>query len=342
MTQNAVVPGEGYSYRFRADQVGTFWYHSHQSSSSEVRRGLYGALVIEPRRRPAPPAVDLAVAVHTLEGIPIVNSTDGVERHAVAPGTPVRLRLINTDNAPHSFDVGGTAFRVLAIDGTDLNGPTPLSGRTLVLAAGGRYDVGFTMPRRPVKLAVEDTRAGVALSADGKADPPAPPPGPPFDPATYGRPAPTAFGASSRFDRTFDLVVSRKPGFFDGGPGMQWAINGGIYPRVPMFMVEKGDLVRVRIRNTGGAVHPMHLHGHHMLVLSRDGKPVSGSPWWSDTLNVESGESYDVAFRADNPGIWMDHCHNLSHAAAGLTMHVAYAGVTTPFLIGGSTHNAPE
>ena len=70
-----------------------------------------------------------------------MNSTDGVERHAVA-GTPVRLRLINTDNAPHSFDVGGTAFRVLAIDGTDLNGPTRLSGRTLVLAAGGRYDVG--------------------------------------------------------------------------------------------------------------------------------------------------------------------------------------------------------
>ena len=55
-----------------------------------------------------------------------------------------------------------------------------------------------------------------------------------------------------------------------------------------------------------------------------------------------SGERYVVAFRADNPGIWMDHCHNLRHAADGLTMHVAYAGVTTPFLVGDAATNAPE
>ena len=53
VTQNAVPPGGSYTYRFRADQVGTFWYHTHQSSSAEVRRGLYGALVIEPLSRPA-------------------------------------------------------------------------------------------------------------------------------------------------------------------------------------------------------------------------------------------------------------------------------------------------
>ena len=38
----------------------------------------------------------------------------------------------------------------------------------------------------------------------------------------------------------------------------------------------------------------------------------------------------------------MDHCHNLFHAAAGLTMHVAYLGVTTPFENGGAAHNHPE
>jgi FtsP/CotA-like multicopper oxidase with cupredoxin domain len=109
-----------------------------------------------------------------------------------------------------------------------------------------------------------------------------------------------------------------------------------------MFHVGRGDLVEVTIVNDSGAEHPMHLHGHHVLVLGRDGEPASGSPWWPDTLNVEAGEEYRVAFRADNPGIWMDHCHNLPHAAAGLTMHVAYAGVTTPFLIGGEHDNEPE
>ena len=234
---------------------------------------------------------DIVVAVHTLDGTPLVNDTDGVERHAVAPGAAVRLRVINTDNAPIRFGVGGTPFRVVAIDGTDLVGPTLLRGKTMVLAAGGRYDVAFTMPRTPVKLAVEGTLVGLALSTDGKADPPSPAPGPEFDPAVYGRPSPTPFDASSHFDREFTLDVGRKPGFLDGRPGMQWTINGGIYPRVPMFMVAKGDLVRISIHNGTGAVHPMHLHGHHMLVLSRDGVPVSGSPWWSDTLNVEPGET---------------------------------------------------
>ena len=51
VTQDAVLPGERHVYRFRVDQVGTFWYHSHQISAKQVRRGLFGALVIEPAGR---------------------------------------------------------------------------------------------------------------------------------------------------------------------------------------------------------------------------------------------------------------------------------------------------
>lgn len=32
-------------------------------------------------------------------------------------------------------------------------------------------------------------------------------------------------------------------------PGMQWAVNGEIYPRTPMFMVSEGDLVKMTIVN---------------------------------------------------------------------------------------------
>lgn len=86
----------------------------------------------------------------------------------------------------------------------------------------------------------------------------------------------------------------------------------------------------------------MHLHGHHVLVVSRDGQPSTGSPWWTDSLDVDPGESYDVAFLADNPGIWMDHCHNLPHAVDGLMTHLNYEGVTTPFLVGRDSGNVPE
>ncbi|MBC1370844.1 multicopper oxidase domain-containing protein [Listeria booriae] len=80
----------------------------------------------------------------------------------------------------------------------------------------------------------------------------------------------------------------------------------------------------------------MHLHGHKMLVLTRNGKATTGSPWWTDTLNVAPGETYEVAFKADNPGIWMDHCHNLDHAMNGMMMHLQYDNVYTPF--SGHTH----
>ena len=217
-----------------------------------------------------------------------------------------------------------------------------MSGSSLELAGGGRYDIAFTMPATPVGLAIAETETGLALSADGRAGLPPAPSGPALDLSRYGRPAATPFGASSRFDRQFRFDIGRKPGFRDGRPGMHWTINGGIFPDVPVFVVERGDLVKVTIDNDTDKVHPMHLHGHHALVLSRDGEAVSGSPWWTDTLDVEGGERYEIAFRADNPGLWMDHCHNLDHAAEGLTMHLVYAGVTTPFTVGGAAENHPE
>ena len=59
-------------------------------------------------------------------------------------------------------------------------------------------------------------------------------------------------------------------------------------------------------------------------------------------LGVGDGESYDVAFVADNPGIWSDHCHTLPHAVEGLVAHVMYAGVTTRLTINGPAGNQPE
>ena len=340
VTQNAVLPDDRYTYRFRAEQVGTFWYHTHQVSSKDVRRGLFGVLVIEPREMPV--GLDLALAVHTFEGVPTINGSDEVGRRKVGPGTPVRLRLVNTDSFGQQVTVTGSPFRVVAIDGTDLSGPTQLEGKTLALAGGGRIDVSFAMPASPVRVSLLKSNAALAFSADGRATPPEPAAGPDFDPLGYGRSKGTGYGTTVDYDRRFELKVTRKPGFFDGRPGRQWAINGGIYPDVPVFVVEEGDLVEITVTNDTNVVHPMHLHGHHVLVLSRDGVPATGSPWWSDTLNVLPGERYVVAFRADNPGIWMDHCHNLPHAAEGLTMHVAYAGVSTPFLVGAEHHNEPE
>jgi FtsP/CotA-like multicopper oxidase with cupredoxin domain len=86
----------------------------------------------------------------------------------------------------------------------------------------------------------------------------------------------------------------------------------------------------------------MHLHGHHSLVVARNGKPVKGGPLWVDTVDVKDDETLDLVFRADNPGIWIDHCHNLPHAAEGLVAHLMYDNVTTPYKLGGKADNRPE
>lgn len=44
-----IDPGQTFTYRFDVRQSGTYWYHSH--SGFQEQTGLYGAIVIEPRRR---------------------------------------------------------------------------------------------------------------------------------------------------------------------------------------------------------------------------------------------------------------------------------------------------
>jgi FtsP/CotA-like multicopper oxidase with cupredoxin domain len=99
--------------------------------------------------------------------------------------------------------------------------------------------------------------------------------------------------------------------------------------------------VRLIVVNRGTEPHPMHPHGHAVLVLARDGRPASG-PLWMDSFEVGPGEVWEVALRADNPGLWMNHCHNLEHAVAGMVGHLSYEGISTPFAVGDATGNHPE
>lgn len=44
-----IAPGETFTYRFKVQQHGTFWYHSH--SGFQEQTGVYGAIVIKPKRK---------------------------------------------------------------------------------------------------------------------------------------------------------------------------------------------------------------------------------------------------------------------------------------------------
>ena len=73
----------------------------------------------------------------------------------------------------------------------------------------------------------------------------------------------------------------------------------------------------LQIENRTAFAHPMHLHGHPVRILSRNGKPPQ-SPIWRDTVLVSPRERMEIAFVADNPGAWLLHCHIPEHMDAGM------------------------
>lgn len=341
VTQDAVPVGGEFVYRFVADRAGTYWYHSHQVSNPQVIGGLFGSLVVTPRSASVT-ELDVTALAHTYGGVRTINGAAGDLHVEGSPGQLARVRIANTDNAAMSL-WASLPYRVLAVDGTDLHEPGLVTDRSLRLAAGARADVEVRVPAdgRPARLQLSGATS--VLLGPTTADPAAAPAPPTehLDLLAYGTPAPSGVDPT-RATRHFDYVIGRRLGFVRGRPGMWWSINGHLYPHVPMYVVAAGDVVTMRLENRSSEVHPMHLHGHRLLVLARDGRPSTGSPWWVDSLDVQPRETYDIAFVADNPGIWMDHCHNLKHAEDGMVAHLMYEGVDTPFRIGGDADNQPE
>ncbi|KRE21590.1 multicopper oxidase family protein [Agromyces sp. Soil535] len=333
VTQDAVLPGDEFTSRFVAETPGTYWYHTHQASSEGVRRGLYGMLVVEPAAGQAED-VDLALPVHTIGGAVLVGAVDGPQALEVPAGGAVRLRIANTDRAPLRVLLAGTPFRVAAVDGRDVAGGAEVEGEAVRLAAGARADLVFTMPETPVRLSTDASRESVLelapLGAASARDAawPSVTDAPELDLLAYGDAAAPDLGP---FTVEADLVLDRMPRFVGGAPAYAYTVNGRVFPHIAPIVVREGDVVRITIANRGFDAHPMHVHGHHVLVLSRDGVGATGAPLWLDTVDVRPGEVWEVALVADNPGIWMDHCHDLEHAAQGMMMSLAYEGVTTPF-----------
>ncbi len=97
LTQPAVRPGERFVYEFLANAPGTYWFHSHFADQFE--RGLFGALVVEPRSE------SLA---YDVEHVLILD--DWLHD----PGHPPLAEV------PHNSRVGGTAMGSMQTDGMDI------------------------------------------------------------------------------------------------------------------------------------------------------------------------------------------------------------------------------
>lgn len=104
----------------------------------------------------------------------------------------------------------------------------------------------------------------------------------------------------------------------------QWfltvAINGRPYPDSPPLTITQGQRATLTFTNRTTMWHPMHLHGHTFQVIS----PSIGLGPRKDTTIVLPMRTVSVALLADNPGIWMLHCHNTYHQQAGMMTSLNY------------------
>jgi len=360
ITQDAVPPGRSYTYEFIAYDAGTFWYHSHQDASNQVPRGLLGAITVEPRTA-AVRERDYNLMVHLLPGTDTiaVNGSPKLQLEA-APGEIVRLRITNgaqpgLDGAPLTPVLFGAPYVVAALDGHDLNAPQELGPKRIPLGMGQRADLVFKMPasgavslngikgvapflpfgppQSTASVTIGDGPVPVAANVGSL---------PPFDLTGYGLPASDPVADTGRYDVTREIVLNGGPMFRNGGWDFSDTFNGMASPNIPAILVREGQLVRLHIVNRSPKFHPIHIHGHVFSVLARNGRPLSGSPVHVDAILVGPGETWDVAFKADNPGIWMLHCHVLGHAVAGMSMTINYQGISTPFTMGVRSGNVSE
>jgi FtsP/CotA-like multicopper oxidase with cupredoxin domain len=352
VTQDAVKPGQSFVYRFVAKDPGTYWYHSHQFSYEETTGGLYGTIIVDPAVPAIHADLDLAVSLHdwvSNSGQTLVLDTStGIQNKAAQPGQWVRLRLVNTSSNQHVVTLVGAAFKVVALDGHDLNGPQELRETPLPIGAAQRYDLLFQMPmpgnvslvtsadnqhyqQMPAVVIGRGTIAKALPAVKQQW----------FDLTNYGVPRQGGINGQSHFDASYNIALGTEMGDSLGRSGMVYTLNGKVFPQTGMIMVHEGELVRLHLDNQSDLVHPMHLHGHVFTVLTHNSKALTGSPIQLDTINIQPHDSYDIGFVANNPGIWMLHCHNLLHANWGMDMMIMY-NMSTPYTIGSFSGNFPD
>ncbi|MER7536672.1 multicopper oxidase family protein [Streptomyces sp. NPDC097704] len=113
-----------------------------------------------------------------------------------------------------------------------------------------------------------------------------------------------------RPDRTIEFDLTGSMMTYD------WAINGKKYDPAQRYPVRSGERVRLAFVNDTTMWHPVHLHGHTYAHANGGAR--------KDTSIVLPGERIEVDFDADNPGLWMVHCHNVYHAESGMMTVLGY------------------
>ncbi|MDR7001326.1 multicopper oxidase family protein [Neobacillus niacini] len=260
-------------------------------------------------------------------GTPIINgkASPNIQPILVKKGDKVKLRFVNAGLFTQNIQIPAHEFKVAGYDGQKVNKPALISNQLIQIAPGERYDVEFKanhLGNWGIKIYAESNdklKAVIPLTYKGYENQKVKTEGTInkyFDFATYGESSKKEIQAPTK---NYQMILGTNDG------GTTFTINGKKMPNPETYNVKKGDVVRFTIKNETKVDHPMHLHGQHFQVLSRNGEPFTGSEVMKDTLNVKPNETYEIQFVANNPGNWLFHCHELHHAESGMVSLVKYS-----------------
>ncbi|GHD70009.1 multicopper oxidase family protein [Streptomyces goshikiensis] len=235
------------------------------------------------------------------------------------PGDRIRLRIVNAG--------GDTAFRIalgghqLTVTHTDGFPVEPATTDCLLLGMGERYDVLVTAGdgvfpltalaegKGQAALAVLRTGAGTAPTASTR----------PAELESRPLPADELKAAGSvaldgrEPDRTLQMRLTGNMQRYN------WAFDNEPYTPEQRRPVKAGERVRIEFANSTPMWHPLHLHGH-TFALGTGGQGGARK----DTTIILPGQRLTVEFDADNPGLWMAHCHNVYHSESGMMTVLGY------------------
>ncbi len=351
LTQWPIMWGESQRYQFTPPDAGTFWYHPHCNTLTQMGRGMTGLLIVEEANDPGFDA-DIPLNLRDFRILPTGEFTSQFKpRQAARGGTAglvktvnwqvqpvydmpagglVRLRLAATDvTRLYKIDLIGAEQKLLALDSHPV--PENYHPDPLLLGAGQRADIAVRVPDQEGQLLTLVHKSGtgeevlarfrvIGTSSKRSLKEISPlPVNPVAEPDLENAEIiPFVFGWAPGGEQKSSICGTLGYTF--------WSINRhaweGDTPQAPgaLATLKLGKSYIFRLRNETVYTHPIHLHGLTFKILASNKRKIP--PLWTDTALLLSGETMDVALVADNPGDWVFHCHVIEHQKTGLSGYI--------------------
>ena len=149
-------------------------------------------------------------------------------------------------------------------------------------------------------------------------------------------------GANYAFFNNITYVRPVVPTLYSVLSSGSLATNPTIYgSQTHTFVLSHNQIIEIVVNNHDTGKHPFHLHGHAFQAVAR-GEDDSGDynaantslpaiPMRRDTFMVRPNGHVVLRFRADNPGVWLFHCHIEWHVDSGLIATMVEVSLPSSF-----------